>query len=74
MCDECRWETYLETIEEAVADAERIEGPGRDFADSVTEKLEGIKVWVQRTEHITDAQADAVDNMAGGIDRWVENL
>jgi hypothetical protein len=70
MCDTCEWEAYLDTIQEAIDDAANLPQKAEDFAASVTEKLEDIQQWVEDNEHITEAQAEAVDNMAEGIGKW----
>lgn len=72
MCDRCEWEEWLERIREATDDASGLPDQADDFADSVTEKLEDIQAWVEEFEHITEAQAMAVENMEAGIGKWAK--
>lgn len=42
-----------------------------DFADSVREKVESIKGWIEENDHVTDGQINALDNMEGAVLRWI---
>ena len=67
MCGSCGWEDYLEEIAATFDAATDLPDRAADFADSVTEKLEGIAAWVEEHEHVTEAQKTAVANMAVGV-------
>jgi len=55
MCDMCDWEDLLTKIEEMLDDG------SFDWAEDT---LEGIYETVERMEHSTDRQWDAVENIA----------
>lgn len=42
-----------------------------DFASSVREKTEDIGATIEERNHVTLAQAEALDNMESGISRWI---
>lgn len=44
-----------------------------EFAASIEEKTSGILEWIEENDHVTDAQIDALDSMAAGVERWEEN-
>lgn len=54
MCDRCEWEEYVETGMTMMDD------PEYDFA---IETVESIMDWVQRNEHITEKQKEALTNI-----------
>ena len=54
MCDSCAWSDKLVELEEMLDDSQfRFAG----------DTLEGIREWVEEHEHITDKQADAIENI-----------
>lgn len=71
MCDACGWEDYIQEMEASLSDLAGLPDQAADFAASVEEKLVDTKCWVEDNEHITDAQATAVDNMIAGIQKWM---
>ena len=54
MCDSCDWESAVETIDELLDSGD---------AEWATDTLEGIREWVVEKEHITDRQAEAIENI-----------
>lgn len=43
-----------------------------DFADSVEGRTIGIKEWIEKSGKCTEAQEKALENMLGGVERWLE--
>ncbi len=50
--------------------AEDLPVPAEDFAASVTEKTESIMEWIEKHDHVTDAQLEALENMKTGMEAW----
>lgn len=71
MCKTCDWEDCIGDIDEALSNLSGLPEAAADFAASVEEKLTSIREWVEDNEHVTEAQEDAVDNMAAGIRKWM---
>ena len=60
MCDTCEWEENLEELNELC------ENPDYEWANDT---LSGIAEWVEKKQHITEKQIDAI----GNIKRRVED-
>lgn len=58
MCRDCGWEDFIDKIDEMLDD------PKYDKAEKT---LTGIRDRVEDTEHATDAQSRAVDNIESGF-------
>lgn len=43
----------------------------RDFFDSVLEKADGILQTIENRGRVTDNQAAALENMLGGVRKWI---
>lgn len=71
MCNECDWKGALKLADEAIRDAEELPERAHDFQVSVTERLEGIYETIEKNQHVTDPQYEAIENMHGGIQRWL---
>jgi len=54
MCVECNWQYAIEDIDEM------LEEYNYQFAEYT---LTGIRDWVDKNKHITEAQQDAIDNI-----------
>jgi len=54
MCNNCDWKDYVDKI------GGLLENGRHDWAGDT---LEGILEWVEKNDHITDKQKDAVDNI-----------
>jgi hypothetical protein len=54
MCDECDWESTIETIDELLESGD---------ADWAADTLEGIRETVAEREHCTERQEEAVENI-----------
>ena len=61
MCIDCSWEDLIEKID-------LMDDSGK--FGWATETLEGIKETVERTEHATEGQRDAIDNIAKSKPGW----
>lgn len=60
MCRQCEWEEYLEKTSDMLMDEDY------EFAHDT---LNSISKWIEENEHVTDKQADAVDNIENSIDK-----
>ena len=58
MCDSCGWEELVEQIDEMMDDEKW------EFAQDT---LEGIREWVVESEHCTEKQKDAVNNIEDSV-------
>jgi len=50
---------------------EELQDRAFDFGASVEEKVYDIAEWIEENEHVTDAQLNALENMHGGVARWL---
>lgn len=66
------WEAAVEQCDDLLAACLDLPSRAEDFAFSVREKVESIRDWIVEHEHVTEAQLSALDNMNGGVDRWLE--
>jgi len=72
MCDDCAWSAALERITEAKELLEQITADAAaDFVTSVTEKLDDMAEWITENSHVTERQEEAIENMIGGIEKWL---
>jgi len=58
MCDSCEWEDLVADIDELLDD---------ESAEFATDTLEGIREWVVKNEHCTEAQKRAVRNIEDAV-------
>ena len=65
------WETRLEQCQEIQDLCEQVPERGEDFAASVMEKVQSIADWIEANESVTADQAEALDNMQAGVERWI---
>ena len=59
-------------IDEGLSMARKVPTAGATFASSVSRKLEAIQQTVRKTGRVTPKQEEAVTNMIGGLQKWVE--
>lgn len=62
----------MELVDEIVALADDVPDRGADFAESVREKSLSIGETIERTDRVTEAQAEALENMRNGLLRWMD--
>ena len=77
MCKTCEWQKVRTRIEDGLALADELSegalgsrGPFIDFADGISGKLRSIKEWVKKAKHVTEKQAQAVEGMIAGLEKW----
>lgn len=63
---------FIEKCEQALLDATEVPEAGEEFAASVSDKIERMKKWAEERNHVTEKQQEALENMCGGIARWLE--
>lgn len=66
------WVRWANRAHDAADRCDEIPERGEDFAESVQAKLESIIETIERTEHVTPAQKQAIENMEHGIERWLD--
>lgn len=66
------WDEAIERIDEILKRVDMITAPGLDFADSVRRTLASIRSYTEIHQRITPRQEQAVENMARGVDAWLE--
>ena len=59
MCDDCDWLFYIDLSEEMLLDEKY------EFAEKT---VSGIKKWVDKANHITDKQKEALDNIYNSVE------
>lgn len=72
--DEIDWIEATLLADRVIAESEELMtfGPDKaqDFAESVYEKAEGIKLTIEDRQHCTFKQQDALHNMLDGLAKW----
>jgi len=71
MCGNCNWEEAHAQAQELLELLDQLPDAAEEFAESVREKTEGILVWIEESEHVTDAQETALENMFLGAEKWL---
>jgi hypothetical protein len=66
-----RAEEAIEQCNEICELCEEVPERGEDFAISVYEKVKDIRDTIEKTNHVTDAQQQALDNMQAGVKAWI---
>lgn len=61
----------LDFCDELLTDLDELPERAEDFRDSVREKVESIRDWVEEHETITERQAEALRNIRAGVDKWL---
>lgn len=67
---ETDWRGFLRRAQEVLSDLDELPERAEDFAESVREKIEDMRSWVEERERVTQRQEDALANMAEGVRRW----
>ena len=73
MCNYCNWQPFVEGCDECLDDLVLIPYFARAqvFADSVREKVEGMRDWAEEHEHVTETMEVALANMQEGVNNWI---
>jgi len=71
------WSTFVDSCNEAILLADEIIeneelSGGHNFAESVKEKVEGMKKWATEKEHATERMFTSAENILGGLERWLD--
>jgi hypothetical protein len=64
------WQDALKQCDTIIELLDDVPAEGEDFADSVREKTESIRDWIERNKEVTSKQQQALDNMQAGAERW----
>ena len=62
---------FQRSIRDLICDCGELPDRAVDFGDSVEEKACGILERVKSSGSFTRAQERAIENMQGGVDRWI---
>ena len=65
------WEEALELCEEIEDLLGDLPERAEDFAQSVGEKVDSMREWIEENEHVTEKMVDALENMKEGSERWM---
>ena len=65
------WQNFVDQCENVLQDIDDIPERGEDFAESVREKVEGMMYSAKDRQSVTDNMADALENIADGVSRWL---
>lgn len=72
-CGSCGWVDFLADVDRILELAEELPEEAEEFQGGVTEKLEGMQTWVDENCHVTDNMKTAVENIEGGIRKWMHD-
>lgn len=70
MCRTCNWEDFIADCDTLLEELDELPERAEDFADSVREKVSGMRGWVEENEHVTEKMVTALHNMIDGAARW----
>jgi len=65
------YEEAMELADDILSDLDDIPERGEEFADSVREKVESMRIWIEENEKVTPLMIVALENMRQGVDRWL---
>jgi methyl-accepting chemotaxis protein len=71
MCADCDWKGFVKDANDLIEETEQVPPAGAAFAESVTEKIEGMRDWSKENEHVTEKMENALSNMRRGVEKWV---
>jgi hypothetical protein len=54
-------------------DLDRLPAAAADFSESVGEKVASMRDFIVKYDRVSPAQLKALQNMRGGVDRWLES-
>ena len=66
------YEDRLEQCDRILEMCAEIGDDGREFADSVTEKVESMADWIEQNQRSTEKMDDALDNMEAACQKWLK--
>ena len=72
MCESCDWEEWDKQAGQLLEKLEDLPERANDFAIGVEEKVEDMRTWANKNKHVTQPMRDALDNMASGVERWLD--
>ena len=65
------WEEALYALEILLDDLDEVPEAGEDFAESVREKAESMKDWIEENEHVTERQLETIENWQVAVSKWL---
>jgi len=64
-------EEAIEYADEILSDLDNLPERAEEFAESVREKVEGMKDWMEEHQAVTEKMVAALQNIRGGVDKWL---
>jgi hypothetical protein len=64
-------EEALALADGILGDLDSIPDQGEDFRESVREKVEGMREWIEEHMQVTAKMVVALENMRAGVNRWM---
>lgn len=71
MCQSCDWANRVEQVGEILEKLDDLPDRAIDFREGVEEKLRGMLTWMEKNQHVTPKMVTAIENMAAGVDKWL---
>ena len=66
------WRMALEQCQEIIELLKELpERTPDEFRDDIGIKAESMSIWIEENQHVTPEQQRALDNMQGGVERWL---
>ncbi|MGE0434731.1 MAG: PD-(D/E)XK nuclease family protein [Planctomycetota bacterium] len=69
---EAAWSKAVLDISEALDKCDDLPEAADEFRQSVEDKLRSMSTWILENYHVTEKQLESIENMTGGIDRWLK--
>ena len=66
-----RLSTWIDLVDAAIEWCDQVPDSGRDFAESVQDKLESIRDSIENLGNVTPGQETAIINMREGLKKWL---
>ena len=63
----------VEMCDKILEDLDLLPERAAEFSDSVAEKVGGMRDWNEEHQAVTDRMSTALENIRGGVDKWLGN-
>jgi hypothetical protein len=65
------WDEAFGFCELLLEDIDDLPAKAAEFQESVRSKVEGMQDWIATNRHVTDKMVTALENIRGGVDKWL---
>lgn len=62
----------LEQCDHILTLCDEVEGRGESFAADISEKVQGVRDWIETNDHVTEKQLSALQGWEAGVSKWLE--